>query len=80
MFPSPKSFRCLVLLTAVFLTFLCTPAENKQDVLLDNLQKEGAVFSHNNRIVFFKNGSEKFEDVFKAINQAKHSIHCECAF
>ncbi len=77
MFPSPKSFRCLLLLTAVFLTFLRTPAENKQDVLLDNLQKEGAVFSHNNRIVFFKNGSEKFEDVFKAINQAKHSIHME---
>ncbi|MBO5699247.1 MAG: cardiolipin synthase [Bacteroidaceae bacterium] len=34
-------------------------------------------FSDNNSIVFFKTGSEKFEDFFKAIKQAKHSIHLE---
>lgn len=33
--------------------------------------------SDNNRIVIFKKGQEKFDDLFKAIKQAKHSIHLE---
>ena len=34
-------------------------------------------FSHNNSVVFFKNGQEKFDDLFKAVKQARHSIHLE---
>ena len=34
-------------------------------------------FSSNNSMVLFKNGQEKFDDLFKAVNQARHSIHLE---
>lgn len=44
---------------------------------LAELEKEGAATSDNNRIVFFKNGTEKFTDLFEAVRQAKSSIHME---
>ena len=31
----------------------------------------------NNSVVFFKNGQEKFDDMFAAIRQARHSVHLE---
>lgn len=34
-------------------------------------------FSGNNRLVIFKNGQEKFDDLFAAVRQARHSIHME---
>ncbi|MBR1889230.1 MAG: cardiolipin synthase [Alloprevotella sp.] len=34
-------------------------------------------FSDNNRFVVFKSGTEKFEDMFKAIAQARKSVHLE---
>ena len=34
-------------------------------------------FSENNSVVFFKTGQEKFDDLFKAVKQAKKSIHME---
>lgn len=37
----------------------------------------GVGFSANNRVVLFKRGTEKFADLFCAIRQARHSIHCE---
>ena len=44
---------------------------------LNGIRQEGAVFSHNNRLVFFKTGKEKFDDMFAAIRQAKQSVHME---
>ena len=34
-------------------------------------------FTDNNRIVLFKDGKEKFADLFAAVRQARHSIHLE---
>ena len=53
-------------------------ASNESDSLwVEKLIQEGAVPSSNNHIVFFKNGTEKFADLFKAIQQARSSIHME---
>lgn len=42
------------------------------------LQQEfGVRFSANNSIVIFKNGQEKFDDLFKAIRAARSSVHLE---
>lgn len=42
------------------------------------LQEEyGVKFSDNNRVVVFKTGKEKFDDLFPAIRAAKESIHLE---
>lgn len=34
-------------------------------------------FTTNNRLVFFQNGQEKFDDLFEAVRQARHTIHLE---
>ena len=41
------------------------------------LEEEGVTFTSNNRIVFFDNGQAKFDDLFKAVAQAKSSVHME---
>lgn len=41
------------------------------------LEEEGVSFTSNNRIVFFDNGQAKFDDLFKAVAQAKSSVHME---
>ncbi len=40
-------------------------------------QNYNVEFSSNNRIVIFKRGQEKFDDMFAAIRQARKSIHLE---
>lgn len=40
-------------------------------------QNWGVKFSANNRVVLLSTGTEKFEDMFKAIKAARHSIHME---
>lgn len=34
-------------------------------------------FTGNNRLVFFTNGQDKFDDLFEAVRQARHTIHLE---
>lgn len=46
-------------------------------IVAAELQKYGVNFSNDNSVVVFKNGQEKFNDLFPAIRQAKHSIHLE---
>ena len=41
------------------------------------LEKEGVTFTDNNKVVLLMSGQEKFDDMFKAIRQAKSSIHLE---
>lgn len=53
-------------------------ARNVADVVGEWLSAEyGLQPSTNNRLVIFKNGQEKFDDLFKAIKAARHSIHLE---
>lgn len=45
--------------------------------IVETMQQYGVTFSHDNSVVVFKNGQEKFDDMFPAIRSAKHSIHLE---
>jgi cardiolipin synthase len=40
-------------------------------------ERYGVDFSRNNRVVFFRNGQEKFDDMFRAVALAQRSIHME---
>lgn len=52
--------------------------QRSDSVVVDYLQKEYQVkFRNNNRVVLFKNGQEKFDDLFKAVKDAQESIHME---
>lgn len=53
-------------------------AQRSDSIMVEYLEKEWNVdFSNNNRVVIFKTGQEKFDDLFKAIRQARQSIHLE---
>jgi len=41
------------------------------------LEQQGVKFTNNNDLVFFNRGQDKFDDLFKAVSQAKSSIHME---
>ena len=67
----------IIFVSLFFYTTSALQAGDKYEILLENIKKEGSTVSRNNRMVFFKNGAEKFDDIFKAIRQAKSSIHME---
>ena len=46
-------------------------------LIVKQLRKKGVRFSHNNSVTLLTTGQEKFDDLFKAIDQAKSSIHLE---
>lgn len=53
-------------------------AEQTSDsAIVHVLQKEGIKFTDNNKVVLLMSGQEKFDDMLKAISQAKSSIHLE---
>lgn len=60
------------------LTLPCKAAMRSDSTVVKFLQEQFDVkFSDNNRIVVFKTGKEKFDDLFPAIRAAKESIHME---
>lgn len=55
-----------------------TSSETRADSLLVNqLRRKGVSFSHDNSVTLLTTGQEKFDDLFKAIDQARSSIHLE---
>ena len=62
------------------LLLICTSGmcgETSDSTIVRILEKEGVNFSHNNRVTLLTTGKEKFDDMFKAIRQARSSIHLE---
>lgn len=66
-------------LTTAFSLFLCTfiHAQTSDSIIVQKLHEKGISFSHNNSVTLLIDGQEKFDDLFKAIRQAKSSIHLE---
>lgn len=70
-FPKILSF-CLFLIIPV-----SVQAQRSDSLTVNQLSKEGVVFSKNNSISILFSGQEKFDDLFAAIKQAHSSIHLE---
>ncbi len=65
-----------------FLAFLLTfhteaQAQTSDSLMVVQLEKEGVSFSNDNNVTLLTTGQEKFEDLFKAIDEARKSIHME---
>lgn len=60
-----------------FLSVACCHAQTSDSLIVRQMNEEGVDFSHDNSIVLLMSGQEKFDDMFKAIRQAKSSIHLE---
>lgn len=53
------------------------PLLRSDSLTVDDLQEMGVRFSDNNRVVLLEDGFQKFDDMFKAIRQARHFVHLE---
>lgn len=54
-----------------------TTCYSSDSLIVKQLRSKGVKFSNNNSITLLTNGQQKFDDLFKAIEQAKSSIHLE---
>lgn len=51
--------------------------ESSDSIIRHQLENMGVNFSQNNRVTLLISGQQKFDDMFAAIRQARHSIHLE---
>ncbi len=71
---------CRILLTAVLFAIPLTAfsQEIRSDSLtVADLKREGVVFTGNNHVTLLTSGTMKFEDMFKAISQARKYVYLE---
>lgn len=52
-------------------------AQTSDSLIVTQMREEGIKFSKNNSVTLLMNGQEKFDDMFKAIKQARSSVHME---
>ena len=72
-----KKFSILALTVCLTMSTTAISAQTSDSVIVRQLRNEGIKFSHDNSVVLLKSGQEKFDDMFKAVRQAKSSIHLE---
>ena len=56
---------------------LSASAQTSDSLIVHTLQENGIRFSHDNSVTLLMSGQQKFDDMFRAIRQAKSSIHLE---
>ncbi len=70
--------RTITVILLACLSFLAeASAQTSDSLIVSQLQREGVKFSHNNSVTLLMSGQEKFDDMFKAIRQARSSVHLE---
>ena len=67
------------IILALFIFFLPTLslAQTSDSLIVRHLEKCGVTFSCDNSVTLLMTGQEKFDDLFKAIEEARSSIHME---
>lgn len=61
----------------VLTTNQITQSERSDSLIVNHLRHCGIKFSHDNSVTLLMTGQEKFDDLFKAIDEARSSIHME---
>lgn len=54
-----------------------TDGQTADSLVVEELRRNGVMFSHDNSVVLLTSGQEKFDDMFLAISQARSSVHLE---
>lgn len=52
-------------------------AQTSDSLIVKQMREQGVSFSDDNSVTLLMNGQEKFDDLFKAIKQARSSVHLE---
>lgn len=66
-----------ILTLLVLLSPFGVSAQTADSLVMTALEEKGVTFTHNNSVALLTTGQDKFDDLFKAIRQAKSSIHLE---
>ena len=66
----------LLLLFSSLFTLECR-AQRTDSLIVNDLRNEGIEFTNDNSIALLMSGQQKFDDMFLAIRDAKHTIHLE---
>ena len=69
--------RDLLFIATLWLSCSLCSAQTSDSLIVNQLRGKGIRFSHDNSVTLLMSGQEKFDDMFQAIRQAKHSVHLE---
>ena len=69
--------RLLALAFSGLLAWGAAEAQTSDSLIYRQLQDYGITFTDNNRVTLLMSGQQKFDDMFAAIRQARHSVHLE---
>ncbi len=72
-----KAFYCMTLFMSLLINCQSAWGQTSDSTMVRVLKDNGITFTDNNSVVLFMSGQDKFDDLFKAIRQAKSSIHLE---
>lgn len=72
-----KPKRLLVAFIACLLLTAEAAAQTSDSLIVGQLRREGIRFSRDNSVTLLMSGQEKFDDMFRAIRQARSSVHLE---
>ena len=81
--PRHEKFECMIMILSCLslMLLLLIPSQAKaqtsDSLIVRHLEKEGVSFSRDNSVTLLMSGQEKFDDLFRAIDQAQKSIHME---
>lgn len=67
----------IILVLFTYCICISVSAQTSDSLVVNDLRQSGIKFSKNNSVTLLMNGQEKFDDMFKAIRQARSSIHLE---
>lgn len=72
-------FHAIGLSFAICFLALCPTAhaQTSDSLIHQQLEAYGIRFTHDNKVSLLMSGQEKFDDMFAAIRQARHSVHLE---
>lgn len=74
---SKRKLLTAFVMAAMVIATLQGHAQTSDTLVVRALESKGIRFSHNNSVTLLMSGQEKFDDLFKAIDQARSSIHME---
>ncbi|MEJ8769439.1 phospholipase D-like domain-containing protein [Prevotella sp. HCN-7019] len=67
----------IIILFFTYCICISVHAQTSDSLVVNELRASGIKFSKNNSVTLLMNGQEKFDDMFKAIRQARSSVHLE---
>ena len=69
--------RMLLLMLVLAIACNAVHAQTSDSLIVNSLREKGVSFSKNNSVTLLRSGQEKFDDMFRAIRQARSSVHLE---